>query len=760
MIDLSNKVGSRCTGCAACYNGCPFGAIKMISNERGFYVPFVDADLCTECKLCTSVCPVLKHEIDNADDPVCYAIWADDSTRAHSSSGGVFPVLARDFIKRGGVVVGAAFDDYFNVHHIMIDKEDDIIKLQGSKYLQSYVGDIYSQVKQKLRENIDVLFVGTPCQVAAIKSYLKVDYKNLLTAEVICKSVPSPAVWQQYLRELSHGSKVKSVSFRSNRQPWGTGHMLEIKWDDGRVYYGHSDTDSYYYAFGKELAVNSACSDCHFAKLPRVADLTMGDFWGIEQYKSSLVDGKGTSLLLVNNSKGEEVLQQVKTSFKLIEIVDIKHSLKRNPCLKKSFSTHSNANQFFKNVQKYSIDAVVDEIRDNRVQVGIMNFWASGNYGAMLTSYGLQETLCDLGYLAKTIYYWTPWWSKKSFKARGSHNGADERRFVFAEKYLNLTQRVSTWDEFRELNKQIETFVVGSDQVWRPHGAYKNSFYLDFVNPEKKKIAYAVSFGVDKIEGTQEELDYYQYYAQRFTAVSVREDYAVDLCKSVLDVEADFVLDPVFTVDSAKYDKMADSSLLVDGELKDFIVHYTLENRHDIDEYVDNMSKKTNLKVIRMGLGNSVEDWLYYIKNAKYVVTDSFHGTCFAIIFNRPFLSFAHGSVGHYRALSLLRLLSLQSHLITSAEELLNFDWTVSIDYENVNEILKREKERSIQWLKNALEINAKSEPISQRIQYYEMIKRQNKTLNQFDIKSKARRFCQRVKGKLKWEIKRILAKI
>ena len=211
---LSTKT-DECVGCGACENVCPVKAISMQENEEGFLYPVVDSDLCVSCNKCNHVCPVQKNE-KKAVVSKAYAAWnKDDAILRGSSSGGVFSILAQYVLRKGGVVCGAAFDEGNVVKHILVENAADLEKLRGSKYVQSEIGHIFVQIKDLLKSGRQVLFSGTPCQVAGLNSYLEKDFDNLLTVDVACHGVPSPKVWQKYIFEL--GKDVSQFNFRDKR---------------------------------------------------------------------------------------------------------------------------------------------------------------------------------------------------------------------------------------------------------------------------------------------------------------------------------------------------------------------------------------------------------------------------------------------------------------------------------------------------------------------------------------------------------------
>lgn len=334
---------------------------------------------------------------------------------------------------------------------------------------------------------------------------------------------------------------------------------------------------------------------------------------------------------------------------------------------------------------------------------GILNFWHTNNYGALLNCYALQESIKKLGLTPKVINYIVP---------RAQQNFDNSLSDIFAQKYLQLTRLCTSKEELESLNEGTSIFVAGSDQIWRYKYSYwqgKNIFQLNFAKTTAKKIAYAASFGTDKFEGGQLDTALAKYYMQRFDAISVREDDGVDICRRTFDVAATHVLDPVFLPEIKDWNKLIDNSNCKD---KDFIASYVLDKSAHTDKLIDMAGKKTGIKktvnmVNAQGNKNckqNVEDWLYAIKNCRFFITDSFHGACFAIIFNKPFICLANICRGYSRFKSLFKIFGLENRCILNADDIENNrDLFGEIDYAAVNAVLKAEKERSLNWLKKAL---------------------------------------------------------
>jgi len=355
MIEIKNK--KKCTGCSACCSICPTKAISMLEDNEGFVYPVIDEAKCIKCGACKKICPCLNNiESTNFDVPTVLAAWSLDSrNKETSSSGGCFYELAKYVINQGGLVVGAAFDEDLNVVHKVVDNIVGLNELKGSKYVQSRIGDCYIKVKKYLDEYKKVLFVGTPCQVAGLYAFLKNNqYDNLYTADLICHGVPSTKVYRKYLEELSkkYKSKPISLTFRDKSSGWKR-YKFKINFEN-KQYIKSASYDIYMRAFLSNICLRPSCYECKFSKLPRVADITLGDFWGIENIDAKLDDDTGTSELVINSQKGKEMLSNVEDNI-FVKEVKLEDGIKYNPCLVTSSKMLEKRGQFFIDLDNNSL---------------------------------------------------------------------------------------------------------------------------------------------------------------------------------------------------------------------------------------------------------------------------------------------------------------------------------------------------------------------------------------------------------------------
>lgn len=323
MIKIARK--EECTGCHGCYNVCPKKCIDMNFDEEGFLYPSVDSDKCLECGLCEKVCPII-HIVEVENDPIAIGCYnKDEKIRMESSSGGIFTLISELVIQSGGVVFGAEFDENYNVRHSYVDNMEDLQKFRGSKYVQSTIGNSYYDVKKFLEQGRQVLFSGTPCQIAGLKRYLRKDYDNLICQDIVCHGVPSTYVWEHYKKFIANGRRISGVKFRDKSTGWKT-YSLQIDFDDGSSYNDIGNENSYIKGFVKDFYLRPSCYECKYKTLHRESDITLADFWGIEANEPELDDNKGTSLIFINSDKGRITFEDIKKDI-VFKILDIKKAI-------------------------------------------------------------------------------------------------------------------------------------------------------------------------------------------------------------------------------------------------------------------------------------------------------------------------------------------------------------------------------------------------------------------------------------------------
>lgn len=336
MIELAPH--DLCTGCSACLNACNHSAIMMQADDEGFVYPVINENACIECGLCVKKCPILFPLQQQAEDiPKVFALWSHPD-RTVSSSGGAFSAFARLVLNQGGVVFGAAFDEKLHLRHIGIEQIENLPALRGSKYIQSEIGSTYKEIRQHLKDGRKVLFCGTPCQVAGLKSFLRKPDENLLTLELVCHGVPSDAVFQSYLKKISSREAAfpNGYEFR-DRDGWGFAPSVSVCGKFRPVY----GVDALYMeAFNASALFRKSCYQCPYSCIPRMGDCTLGDFWGIGRHGKPFKHNtmKGVSLILVNTAQGANALRELTDCF--VEERTLEEALIENHNITKSSILH------------------------------------------------------------------------------------------------------------------------------------------------------------------------------------------------------------------------------------------------------------------------------------------------------------------------------------------------------------------------------------------------------------------------------------
>ncbi len=335
MINITDK--AKCTGCSACFNICPKAAIEFREDKAGFRYPVVNMDKCVDCSVCERVCPIINpvNMDDNEKEPIVKAAWnLDEEIRVNSTSGGVFSAIADRFIENGGYVIGAEYTEDFGIRHIVISDKDKIKQIRQSKYAQSDLADSFKTINSLLKSGERVLFCGSPCQVAGLKKYLNKTYDNLLLVDFICRGIISQKVYRKYLDSVekhSH-SKITNVHFKNKDFGWNR-FSTKLSLANGEEYHKDRYHDEYMVGYLKyNLYLRPCCHECQFKSLPRIADISLGDFWGIAESDKALDNDQGTSVVIINSEKGKNYFDELSD---LLFSTDgtIEQVVKGNSCL-------------------------------------------------------------------------------------------------------------------------------------------------------------------------------------------------------------------------------------------------------------------------------------------------------------------------------------------------------------------------------------------------------------------------------------------
>ena len=340
MKDICSQ--EKCTGCGACVNVCPKKCIKLI-EKQGFLYPNINKKECIGCSQCVEYCPNNKENKNaNGNPKVIAAFYAKCDSIKESTSGGIFPAIAEYVLKQNGKIYGAIMNENLEVYHKLAGTKQEYQKMRGSKYIQSDTKYTFFEVKELLENNTQVLYVGTPCQIAGLYSFLKNrEYTNLITIDLVCHGVGSKRIFDNYVEYLEnkYKSKITNIHFRSKKYGYDK-FTVGIKFKNGREKYIRSINDIYMSMYYKKGIYRESCYTCRYARIPRIGDITLGDFAEIDcdskVYKKS--NNKGISLILLNNEKAQKIFDKIKNNLcweerSLKEAIETNHNV-GNPTVK------------------------------------------------------------------------------------------------------------------------------------------------------------------------------------------------------------------------------------------------------------------------------------------------------------------------------------------------------------------------------------------------------------------------------------------
>ena len=360
MIEINDK--SQCCGCSACVLRCPRQCISLSDDKEGFWYPLVNKDKCIDCGLCEKVCPIINQSEPRSPLKVYAAKNKDEEIRLKSSSGGIFTILAESIIQEGGVVFGARFNECWEVIHDYTETIEGLSSFRGSKYVQSRIGKTFQQVESFLKTGRKVMFTGTPCQVSGLKHYLIKEFDNLLTVDFVCHGVPSPLVWREYLETLGRTMNIvgentdlssnrdkhviTDISFRDKLTGWKkygfvvrTRPISDIYINSDFMPVDHVSLREPFYenifmrGFLRDIYLRPSCYNCPAKSGKSGADITLGDFWGVDNYLPEFDDDKGVSIVILQSEKGASLITKCSI---LSEPIDYQHALNGNPALEQN----------------------------------------------------------------------------------------------------------------------------------------------------------------------------------------------------------------------------------------------------------------------------------------------------------------------------------------------------------------------------------------------------------------------------------------
>ena len=707
-----------CTGCSACVSVCPVNALTMGTDEDGFYKPLLNADKCIDCHKCDNICPLNGVKTENVHTPSLYVFNNNSADEKLSATAGAFQILAKHFIRTGGKVAGAAWGENWRCEHILVDNEEDLKRLYKSKYVQSFMGDVFKQIKAELEKGTKILFSGVPCQIAGLYAFLGKAYDNLYTVGLLCNNAPSAKHFHDFLQEMYGIANIADVDFRAKDKNCETTQMiLRIKLQNGTVFDHEIWSDgSYYQAFVNRMLVGKHCENCAFAHLPRIEDFTIGDIWGAEKVDDRFRGLKSQSVL-INSPKGKELFNIIKENVTDMAPIPLQILINMHPVLQQKWPAHPSRDRAFDLLKKFPFQKACDQILHNQFDVGIVGVPTNPNFGGGLTYLALKWAVEDMG---KTCLMISPPGSDLPWLPKRITNFKQN-------PYKNYELACYPSKEaMRELNYRCDMFLIGSDQLYSTHfpnvgiyGEMQEFPSLDWVWDSKKKSAYSASFGKDELICPQDMKNRMRYFLRKFDCFSVRERSAADLCKREFDMNVDFVLDPVFICDKKHWGDLISIGNKVNG-IVTYVLDMNEEKQHIIDDVASFFKMPVHNIADATGKGEEaplMEDWLAAFASADFIITDSFHGTCFATIFNKPFIVVANPNRGIAR-FRILEEFGLENRLLNTYNDFheKKADLLKPVEWSSVNSKIDALKKSSLEFLQNAIQ------PIDKEVSEYDVL--------------------------------------
>lgn len=368
MINLQSK--SDCCGCSACYKICPTSAISFVNDKEGFKYPQFDKSKCIECGLCEKVCPFIHTKTYTEQDQSIYAaLTKNKENYFKSASGGVFRPLCEQVLKQGGIVYGAAYNDKFEVYHKKVTSLNDISSLQGSKYVQSDIGNTFVDIRSELKSNRLVLFSGTPCQVNGLKNFLIKNYENLITVDLICHGVPSPMVFRDYVSLVSKKGSLCAIEMRG-KQESDYRTKFRLKYSDGKTIEETPLTRLWGNLYFGQYISRPSCSKCPYTMFSRSGDITLGDYWGSQKVFDNYPQNKAISIVMINSERGRKIWDMVKDGFDTMK--GDKGSASQ-PSLKYPAKQNPNRNSFWQDYEKSGFGSVAAKYGNYTILLRLRN---------------------------------------------------------------------------------------------------------------------------------------------------------------------------------------------------------------------------------------------------------------------------------------------------------------------------------------------------------------------------------------------------
>lgn len=568
-----------------------------------------------------------------------------------SSSGGFFSLLANYVIEKNGVVFGATFDKDFNV--VISYTENDFSGMLGSKYVKSSIKNSFAECKDFLENDRTVLYSGTPCQIVGLKAYLKKDYDNLITMDVICHGSPIAEIWQHYLK--SFNKEIESINFRDKRESWEQYH-LTIKFKDGTEFTENHLKNEYMKLFLENKILTEPCYRCQNCKNSK-ADFTVGDAWAAPFKDTRFNDHQGTSCVISRTNKSDVIFNDLKTMM-LYENTNEKY-------LDTSYGY----------VHNYSKPSDADKIKKGVLEpkIAMITIPGHNNVGNTLQAFALQTKIKEILPKANPI--------------------------IINSKYTNYTTFYKNKVKFTTsgFDSSYNFIIVGSDQIWTDE-KYINVIPFEdrFLIRNCKKIVYAASFGKHQLNFSNDQLIKIQNSLKTVKYVSTREITGTLICKHYFKYNtAVSVLDPTMLYDKEFYLNSINEK---PAENKLGIFVYVLDKNNEWNKQAKEISDKLRLPILKYD--GTVESFIRNMNNASCVITDSYHGTVFSLIFNNPFITLKNEKRGNDRFEDLSLRFDFYNRFI---DKLSKIDLELLTERPNVIDKIHSYRTESISFLSNGL---------------------------------------------------------
>lgn len=652
-----------------------------------------------------------------------FGAWnKDKNILRRSSSGGIFYPLAMQVLSEGGIVYGAAWTSE-GVQHIGAETEGELKKLMGAKYVRSDLGTVFSEIKEHLQKGRSVMFSGVPCQVSALKKRLGNDDENLFCVQVVCHGMPDKNLLATFMHDMEklQGSKVSHIYFRDKSTGWRD-YSMRVCFVDGTEIVKKAFALPFMPGFISDMALESACYHCPFSLGTYAADITLGDCWGASKKQHPLWNHRrGISVVVTHTPKGE-------LFFERANVVCKKVSREVGICLNSNLKKHGIPipvhRKEYRDALKRREISLADLNRkflcgcSPKAEVAILSRWRSEDYGAAFAAYALYQTVRELGYEAKLAdHYQVPASDGDRMCVKFLH---DQRvRMYWADSYRK---------RFR-MADEVTVFLAGTGDLWNGRSRDRGFFFMDWARASNRKVAYSVSVGGCQDNGISESNE---AYVKRFDAVSVCHDEDVATMRELFGLHAEQVCDPVFLPEEQFWKEIAEK---VHAELpKSYVLACFSELTEKICTKLWRTAQQWNVSQIlcirnsdapvsedllrRDGIEMKIISvpelpvWLKLFSQADYVLTDSWYGCCFSLIFRRPFIALepTQGKCG--AIVSLLKQFGVADRLQTLSDaECLS----AGLDYEKIAMRLAEARETSLRWLKENLSLRERAPELQRR---------------------------------------------